>query len=57
MRFETNFYKYLRRSEQQRAYREDAKEAAAYYGGTLKKAIRKLSQALDEAAKGGPTEL
>ncbi len=48
---------YLRRSEQQRAYREDARDAAAYYGGTLKKAIRKLSQALDEAARGGPTEL
>lgn len=48
---------YVRRSEQQRAYREDAREAAAHYGSALKKAIRKLSQALDEAAQGEPTEL
>ncbi len=48
---------YARRSEEPRAYREDARDAAAYYGGTLKKAIRKLSRALDEAAQGGPTEL
>lgn len=48
---------YVRRSEQQRAYREDAREAAAYYGGTVRRAIRKLSRALDEAAAGGPVEL
>ncbi len=48
---------YLRRGEEPRAYREDAKEAAAYYSGTVKKAIQKLSRALDEAARRGPTEL
>ena len=48
---------YVRRSEEPRAYREDAREAASYYGSALKKAIRKLSQALDEAAQGGPVEL
>jgi Zn-dependent protease with chaperone function len=48
---------YVRRSEEPRAYREDAREAAAYYGGALKQAIRKLSRALDEMAKGGPVEL
>jgi Zn-dependent protease with chaperone function len=48
---------YLRRSEEPRAYREDAKEAASYYGAALKKAIRKVSRALDDAAQGGPVEL
>ncbi|UCC71704.1 MAG: M48 family metallopeptidase [Gemmatimonadota bacterium] len=48
---------YTRRSEEPRAYREDAKEAASYYGDAIKKAIRKVSRALDEAARGGPTEL
>jgi len=48
---------YVRRSEDQRAYREDAKEAASYYGETVKKGIRKLSQALDDLARGGPTDL
>lgn len=48
---------YVRRSEEQRAYREDAKEAATYYGTAVKKGISKLSQFLDEALKGGPVEL
>ncbi len=48
---------YLRRSDEPRAYREDAREAVSYYGGTVKKAIRKLSRFLDEAAHGGPVEL
>jgi Zn-dependent protease with chaperone function len=48
---------YLRRSDEPRAYREDAREAVSYYGGTVKKAIRKLSRFLDEAAQGGPVEL
>ncbi|UCF19990.1 MAG: M48 family metallopeptidase [Gemmatimonadota bacterium] len=48
---------YYRRSEEPRAYREDAREAASYYGATVKRAIRKLSQALDEAIQGGPVEL
>ncbi|HSG80694.1 MAG TPA: M48 family metallopeptidase [Gemmatimonadota bacterium] len=48
---------YVRRSEDQRAYREDAKEAASYYGTAVKKGISKLSQFLDEALKGGPVEL
>jgi Zn-dependent protease with chaperone function len=48
---------YARRSERPRAYREDAREAAAYYGETLKKAIRKVSRALDDMARGGPVEL
>jgi len=48
---------YIRRSEEPRAYREEARDAASYYGGTLKKAIRKLSRFLDEAAQGGPVEL
>ena len=48
---------YIRRSEEPRAYREEARDAVSYYGGTLKKAIRKLSRFLDEAAQGGPVEL
>lgn len=48
---------YIRRVDEPRAYKEDAKEAASYYGDTLKKAIRKVSRALDEAASGGPVEL
>jgi Zn-dependent protease with chaperone function len=48
---------YIRRSEEPRKYREDAKEAASYYGTTVKKAFQKVSRALDDALKGGPTEL
>ncbi len=48
---------YVRRSEDQRAYKEDAKEAAGYYGEAVKKAIRKVSRALDDLARGGPTDL
>jgi Zn-dependent protease with chaperone function len=48
---------YQRRSEEPRAYREDAKEAVSYYGTAVKTAIRKVSQALDEALKGGPVDL
>ena len=48
---------YPKRGEEPRAYGEEAKEAAAYYTGSLKKAIRKISRALDEAAKRGPVEL
>ncbi|MGD8699392.1 MAG: M48 family metallopeptidase [Gemmatimonadales bacterium] len=48
---------YARKSEQPRAYREDAKEAVAYYGEALKAAIRKVSRALDDMARGGPVEI
>ncbi len=48
---------YQRRSEDQRAYTEDAREAATYYGNTVRKGISKLSRFLDEALKGGPVEL
>ncbi len=48
---------YPRRGEEPRAYREEAKEAAAHYGNTFKKALSKISRALDEAARGGPVEL
>lgn len=48
---------YPLRSETKRAYREDAKDAAAYYGGTLKKALGKISKALDEALRGKDVEL
>ncbi len=48
---------YIRRVDEPRAYKEDAKEAASYYGEALKKAIRKVSRALDDAASGGPVEL
>lgn len=48
---------YIRRTDEPRAYKEDAKEAASYYGEALKKAIRKVSSALDDAARGGPVEL
>ena len=48
---------YQRRSEQKRAYKEDAKEAASYYGVALKKAFRKVSRALDETLRGGTDEL
>ncbi len=48
---------YQRRSDEPRAYTEDAKEAASYYGGALKKAFRKVSKALDETIRGGPTEI
>lgn len=48
---------YLRRSEEPRRYGEDAREAASYYGSTVKRAIRKLSRFFDEAARGGPVEL
>lgn len=48
---------YIRKSDEPRAYREDAKEAVSYYGEAVKKAIRKVSRALDEAARGGPVDL
>lgn len=48
---------YQRRGEEKRAYTEDAREAATYYGGALKKAFGKLSKALDETLRGGPTEI
>lgn len=48
---------YQRRSEQKRAYKEDAKEAASYYGVALKNAFRKVSRALDETLRGGTDEL
>ncbi len=48
---------YLRRADEPRAYREDAREAASYYSETMKKAIRRVSRFLDEAARGGPVEL
>lgn len=48
---------YQRRSEQKRAYKEDAKEAASYYGVALKKAFRRVSRALDETLRGGTDEL
>jgi Zn-dependent protease with chaperone function len=48
---------YVRRSEDQRAYKEDAKEAAGYYSDTVKKAFKKVSSALDDLARGGPTDL
>jgi Zn-dependent protease with chaperone function len=48
---------YLRRSEEPPRYREDAKEAASYYGSAVKKAFEKVSRALDDALKGGPTEI
>ena len=48
---------YPKRGEEPRAYREEATEAASYYGDALKKAIRKISRALDEAAKGPPVDL
>jgi Zn-dependent protease with chaperone function len=48
---------YLRRSEMPPKYREDAKEAASYYGAAVKKAVQKVSRALDDALRGGPTEI
>jgi Zn-dependent protease with chaperone function len=48
---------YVRRSEDQRAYKEDAKEAASYYSDSVKKAFKKVSSALDNLARGGPTEI
>jgi hypothetical protein len=48
---------YPRRGEEPRAYREDAKEAAAYYGTAVKQAIQKLGRALDEMVRGGPTDI
>jgi Zn-dependent protease with chaperone function len=48
---------YVRRSESQRAYKEDAKEAASYYSNAVKKGISKLSAFLDDALKGGPVDL
>lgn len=48
---------YQRRGEEKRAYTKDAKEAASYYGGALKSAFKKLSKALDETLRGGPTEI
>ena len=48
---------YIRKSDEPRAYREDAKEAVSYYGEAVKRAIRKVSRALDEAARGGPVDL
>ncbi|NIR44524.1 MAG: M48 family metallopeptidase [Gemmatimonadetes bacterium] len=48
---------YQRRSEDARAYSEDAREAATYYGNAVRKGIAKLSRFLDEAIKGGPVEL
>ena len=48
---------YQRRSEDQRAYADDAKEAASYYGSTVKKGISKLSRFLDDALKGDPIDL
>ena len=48
---------YLQRDQEARAYREDAREAASYYGTSVKRALRKLSRFLDEAAQRGPVEL
>ena len=48
---------YVRRADEPRAYKEDAKEAASYYGEAIKKAIRKVSSALDDMTKGGPVEI
>ena len=48
---------YPRRGEEPRAYKEEAKDAASYYGESLRKAIRKISRALDDAARGGPVDL
>lgn len=48
---------YIRRGQESRAYREDARDAAAYYGSSVKGALRKLSRFLDEAAQRGPIEL
>ena len=48
---------YVRKSDEPRAYKDDAREAASYYGEAVKKAIRKVSRALDEAARGGPVDL
>ena len=48
---------YVRRSENQRAYKEDAKEAAGYYSETVKKAFKKVSSALDDLARGRSTDL
>lgn len=48
---------YVRRSEDQRAYKEDAKEAASYYGETVKKAFKKVSSALDDLTRGRSTDL
>ncbi len=48
---------YPRRGEKKRSYTEDAKEAASYYGSSVKKAIRKLSRALDDTLSGGPIEI
>jgi Zn-dependent protease with chaperone function len=48
---------YPRKGQESRAYREDARDAAAYYGSSVKSALRKLSRFLDEAAQRGPTEL
>lgn len=48
---------YVRRGQESRAYREDARDAAAYYGSSVKGALRKLSRFLDEAAQRGPIEL
>ena len=48
---------YVRRSEAQRAYKDDAKEAASYYSSAVKKGISKLSAFLDDALKGGPVDL
>ncbi len=48
---------YQRRGEKKRSYAEDAKEAATYYTGALKKAFKKLGRALDETLRGGPTEI
>jgi len=48
---------YMRRGQESRAYRHDARDAAAYYGSSVKRSLRKLSRFLDEAAKGGPVEL
>ncbi len=48
---------YIRRSDEPPPYARDARDAAAYYGGTLKQAIRKLSRALDQVARGRPDEL
>jgi Zn-dependent protease with chaperone function len=48
---------YIRRVDEPRAYKEDARDAASHYGEALKKAIRKVSRALDDAARGGPVDL
>lgn len=48
---------YPRRDQQTRRYRDDAREAASYYTSGLKKALRKVSQALDDAVKSGTPDL